>query len=591
MFKNYVKESLSLNEFNKIMKTAPENQAYCNAFCQKFMSKDDFYEKKANCKECYNQIIKARKMIDTNQITIEQFKENPELVAREKTVIPIYRKCVTCAQDLTLEKYEGTRKECIECRRKKKKIDYEKQFDEYKNAIEEVKTDITALTNLLKAMSIDLLKLTVKHYQISMSHSGRKKDLIIVKIVDHFRALLNPFICLGNCGSRLPIQFSVCDVCKLNPKNSAEEIMAEFTKNLDDLIPEIESMKPEDSFKYNKKQVMLIARKLGLKIYNTMDKPVIMEIIDKHLQDKKEAEVKDILRDLGGEINLNGITVLAREDGFINATALCKAGGKRFNDWYILDSTKEIIKFVEDKILKVNNPVSHFEVGKSETRYPSSLFEDGKTPSLKNNSVVDIKKGNSSKFTQGSWIHPDLAVQLAQWISPSFSIQVSSWIRELALTGSVQLGLEKTETQLITLQKEYKKLEDKHRKLLQKKQYHKFKEGAAFYIISDLDGKSVKFKPGFDGVDINFRLQSHRSTMPACKLEYLIYCNDADLVERAVLKKFESKRKFANHEWVYDVDISHIIKNTKAILDVLNITYTEESEIAEYNNQILTDFE
>ena len=141
------------------------------------------------------------------------------------------------------------------------------------------------------------------------------------------------------------------------------------------------------------------------------------------------------------------------------------------------------------------------------------------------------------------------------------------------------------------IQKEYKKLEDKHRKLLQKKQYHKFKEGAAFYIISDLDGKSVKFKPGFEGVDINFRLQSHRSTMPACKLEYLIYCNDADLVERAVLKKFESKRKFANHEWVYDVDISHIIKNTKTILDVLNITYTEECEIAEYNNQILTDFE
>ena len=66
---------------------------------------------------------------------IEQFKENPELVGREKTIIPVYRTCITCVKELTIEKYEGTRKECIECRRKKKKINYEKQFEEYKNAI------------------------------------------------------------------------------------------------------------------------------------------------------------------------------------------------------------------------------------------------------------------------------------------------------------------------------------------------------------------------------------------------------------------------------------------------------------------------
>jgi hypothetical protein len=54
--------------------------------------------------------------------------------------------------------------------------------------------------------------------------------------------------------------------------------------------------------------------------------------------------------------------------------------------------------------------------------------------------AIDIKKGGNDKHLQGSWIHPDLAVPLAQWISPSFSIQVSRWIRELALIGSVILG-------------------------------------------------------------------------------------------------------------------------------------------------------
>ena len=107
-------------------------------------------------------------------------------------------------------------------------------------------------------------------------------------------------------------------------------------------------MKPEDSFKYNKKQIILIAKKLGVKFYQTQDKPIIMEIIDTHLQKKKEDEKQTILKDLGGEITLNGINVLSREDGFINATAMCKAGNKKFNDWLRLESTKELIEALEE---------------------------------------------------------------------------------------------------------------------------------------------------------------------------------------------------------------------------------------------------
>ena len=41
---------------------------------------------------------------------------------------------------------------------------------------------------------------------------------------------------------------------------------------------------------------------------------------------------------------LNNIIIETREDGFINATQLCKAGGKVFKDWHRLNSTKELIK-------------------------------------------------------------------------------------------------------------------------------------------------------------------------------------------------------------------------------------------------------
>ena len=588
MFRNYIKESLDINQYNKINKEASEGEKYCNFLCQKYIKIEDFYDGKATCKECYNHIVKIRKMIDLNQLTAEQFKEDPTIVAREKTIIPVFRECITCKEELSLEKFENTRKECIQCRRKKKKINYEEQFEKYRIGIEAVKTDINALNNLLKAMSADLIKLVVKEYKISMSHSDRKKDIMIVKIVDHFQSLLNPYICLGKCGCKLPTQFSVCDECKLKPKNSAEEIMMEFENKLDDLVDGLESMKPEEGYQYNKKQIILIAKKLGIKFYQTQDKPIIMQLIDKHLQDKKEAEINDIKKQMGGEISLNGITVLSRpDDGFINATAMCKAGGKLFKHWNSLESTKELIKELQKaEKLKLKNTIDLSMTAENIEDLSRSV---GIATDLSKPMIDIIKTGPNNQ--RGSWIHPDLAVHLAMWLSPKFGIQVSGWIRELALCGSVSIGKEKTQQQLLELQSKYKKLEDNHHKILQKKHYYKFKEGPTFYIISDIDGKSLKFKAGFEGVDIDIRMGQHRSSLPGCKLEYLIYTKDAKLEEDAVLKRFESMRKLLNHEWIFDVDIKYIIKSTRTILDVLNIEYTEEENINNYNHQIDLEFE
>jgi len=561
MFRNYVNESLDLNEYNNILKNAPEGQRYCNAFCQNFMDESEFYDNRANCKTCFNQILKARKMIDANQITIEQFKNNPSLVVREKSDIPVFRNCKTCELNLSLDKFESYRKECIQCRKKKKKINYQEEFEiKCVVAIESAKTNIPILTNIIKGMSADLLKLAVKHYQISMSHEDRVKDKIVVKILEHFKSLLNPFICLGHCGNTLVEQFSVCDVCKSSKKTIIEEKLIDFENNLDELITNLTSMKKEDSHLYNKKQIMMIATKLGIKYYKTQDKPVIMELIDKHLEDKLKEETRIAMNNIGGEINLNGITVLSREDGFINATALCKAGGKQFNDWYRLEKTKLFL-----------NALS------SSTGHPVDI-------------LIHIITNMKNEF-RGTWVHPRIAVNIAQWISPLFDVQVSGWVYEIAVTGKVIIGQEKTYQQLLELQSENKQLKNENWKLKQKKQYHKFKKGPTFYIISDLDGKSVKFKPGFEGVDVFTRMQQHRSTMPGCRLEYLIYSNDSDLVEKAVLKRFESKRKIVNHEWIFDVDVDYIKKSTRTILDVLNIDYAEETDLEEYNDQIKVDFE
>lgn len=150
------------------------------------------------------------------------------------------------------------------------------------------------------------------------------------------------------------------------------------------------------------------------------------------------------------QLTLNKVVIEAREsDHFINATQLCKAGGKEFNEWYRLESTKRLINVLNQTIINenINAPT-----------YPLSQNIDHNNENQQNKEIilVDIKRGNSSKFTQGSWVHPDLAVPLAQWISPEFSIQVSRWTRELILTGNISIDSKKSNQELIQMTKELK---------------------------------------------------------------------------------------------------------------------------------------
>ena len=104
----------------------------------------------------------------------------------------------------------------------------------------------------------------------------------------------------------------------------------------------------------------------------------------------------------------NQIIQIRSSDNYVNATQLCQAGGKKLNDWTRLGMTKEIIN-----VLELNTGI----------------------PAL---NLIDKKVGGNHL---GTWIHPDLAIQLAQWISPTFALQVSSWIRTLFSTGKVEINL------------------------------------------------------------------------------------------------------------------------------------------------------
>jgi hypothetical protein len=91
-------------------------------------------------------------------------------------------------------------------------------------------------------------------------------------------------------------------------------------------------------------------------------------------------------------------------DGYINATQLCQAAGKRWNDYVRLGSTLE---FLEE------------------------LSSITGIPAIE---LVQSRAGNSAGGG-GTWVHPDVAVNLAQWLSARFAVMVSKWVRDIMTKG------------------------------------------------------------------------------------------------------------------------------------------------------------
>jgi hypothetical protein len=105
----------------------------------------------------------------------------------------------------------------------------------------------------------------------------------------------------------------------------------------------------------------------------------------------------------------NGRTIRQREDGYISATDMCQACGKLFADWNRLKSTNDFLEAISNDM---GIPISQ---------------------------LVEIKKGNTLEFEQGTWLHNFVALELSGWLLPSFKVQCIKWVNELLLKGFVSL--------------------------------------------------------------------------------------------------------------------------------------------------------
>jgi hypothetical protein len=114
---------------------------------------------------------------------------------------------------------------------------------------------------------------------------------------------------------------------------------------------------------------------------------------------------------------VNGTSVEQRlTDGFINGTAMCVAHGKDISDWLRTDDTFETVVVLANDLGIV--PISAKKPNSDKTRLSACY------PTL-----VVVKRG-APEAGGGTWLHPDLAIQLAQWCNKSFALQVSRWVRD-----------------------------------------------------------------------------------------------------------------------------------------------------------------
>lgn len=91
----------------------------------------------------------------------------------------------------------------------------------------------------------------------------------------------------------------------------------------------------------------------------------------------------------------DGQPVRFNGDGWLHATEIAERFGKKSAHWLELDSTKEYIRKLSERMAESN-------VGKSDI------------------TLVITRRGNSK--ASGTWLHPKLAVKFARWLSVDFEI-------------------------------------------------------------------------------------------------------------------------------------------------------------------------
>ena len=215
-----------------------------------------------------------------------------------------------------------------------------------------------------------------------------------------------------------------------------------------------------------------------------------------------------------------GYTIEHREeDGYINVTNLCKAGGKQFKNWKKTQKTKAFLQVLSSTVL----------IG----------------------TVELVKQNSGGNGERHTWVHPQVAINIAQWISPQFDVKVSGWVYEIMMTGKVD----------ITNTTSFKKLQEENnghklriqyltKKYVKSQPRTQYQERNVVYILTTERMKKDRVYVLGKANNLTHRLSTYNKS-DEHEVVYYQSCGDEETmgcVETMVFHQLQEYREQANRE-------------------------------------------
>ena len=343
-------------------------------------------------------------------------------------------------------------------------------------------------------------------------------------------------------------------VCQGCDKDFNQKIhLSNHEKICEYCIPKVKELLKKIEILENEKNIWLEEKKEFLREKNDLihtlaknsrfEENIIIEIDeDEDISDenKDEEEYKLLPLELG-----QGYTIEHRdEDGFINVTNLCKAGNKKFNDWFRLDKTKAFLQ-----VLSATAGITTVNLLKYNTG------------------------GNGERHT---WAHPQVAINIAQWISPRFDVKVSAWVYEVMMTGKVDISNTKSYRQLQSENKDKElKIQYLTKKYVKRQPRIDYKERNVVYILTTSNMKKERRYILGKAENLMNRLSVYNKS-DEHEVIYYQECPDEEkmnIVETMVFNKLKEYREQANRERFIlpkNKDIEYFKDAIKKVIEFVN---------------------
>ena len=342
------------------------------------------------------------------------------------------------------------------------------------------------------------------------------------------------------CSNKIPKEQSILLEQKLEEQKLLFEIKLQEKEKI---------MQEKDNLNYTLKTENKNLREQIESLQQKLASIAIEGVRNKHrdlYEEEEETEVKvDFYEPQDSSLVLKDSyqLVYRPEDGYIDVTNLCKAGSKQYYHWKELKRTRAFLQVLSSSLVITIDELLKYQIG-----------------------------SNSERKT---WVHPQVAINIAQWISPEFDVQVSRWIYQIMLTGKTDIRDPKTTQQLDQLAKENKQYAEKielfERKYIQRNKRVDYTEKSVVYIITTESRELKKeYKIG-KTQDLTNRLSTYNTTEDH-KAVFYLECESQDemnTLEKIVFAQLSHLRIRANREW-FCGEVDEMIKTIKKCKDFIS---------------------